>query len=544
MDETIGSKGGKNDRRRSMIIKKNKKKKLVEYREEQELRDLEKKVKKQQKYVLIKALPIALTGGIIKTIYDTIVEKKEPDLEEENSKWKIKEYDADVTTKTPLEDQVDENKKKIIVTPDGRKIVVSVNNTNLESDRKNDKKPNQLTDIDSKKDTSTIISGNYTFQPSGHVISEKYVGVNDDDVNEISDFNQLDEVSLEKLEKLKAKKIVSEYELKLKDLRYELRNIIYDYSDLLEDEKEIVYVSDAEYLIEKLSDLIRKIEKLKSNIKIENIERYDENYIYFLIQDYFDEFKNKNVIEEMKDSPLYIMISEKLDDIDKRKDELEKRLELKKEKLIDKENKYNEIKEKYYSIDKLNQELDRFQTNQERLLRDVKKKIDNAKTVKERVYHELVYMDRQTNHLAIIAALQMIFPGPRFIKRLALATAMHVNFMRNIMRPTVKTIKYKEVLVDDYAEEIKKSISNLDEAIDLLNKTSDEISNIIYDLKEKYKDYSGSMSEYDSMLYNLYKIQSELEEKEYEMQKVKLEQEKQLERNNAKVLTRGTYPVN
>ena len=70
MDETIGAKGGKNDRRRSLIIETNKKKKLIEETQEQELKELEKRVKKQQKYILIKALPIALTGGIIKTIYD------------------------------------------------------------------------------------------------------------------------------------------------------------------------------------------------------------------------------------------------------------------------------------------------------------------------------------------------------------------------------------------------------------------------------------------------------------------------------------------
>lgn len=557
MDETIGAKGGKNDRRRSLIIETNKKKKLIEETQEQELKELEKRVKKQQKYILIKALPIALTGGIIKTIYDTIVDKKEKDLEEENSKWKIKEYDADVTTKTPIEDQIENGKKKIVVTPEGRKVVVYVKEKSFDETNKDDKvlildknEKNNTDDkssyvvIDNDSNIEPVVVSRNDIDEKKNVIDSGVKGVSNEIDIVADDFDQLSPDAQEKLEQIKAKKIVSEYETRLKDLRYELRNIIYDYSDLLEDENEIVFVSDAEYLIDKLSELIRKIEDLKNKIKVENIDQYDENYIYYLIQDYFDEFKNKKVVDEMKDSPLYIMIEEKLNDIDKKKDELEKRLDLKKEQLSDKENKYSEIKDKYYSIDKINQQLEEFQVNQEKLLRDIKEKIDNAKTVREKVYFELVYMDRQTNHLANIAALQMIFPGPRFVKGLVLAAAAHVNFMRNIMRPKVKTIRYKEVLVDDYSEEIKKSISSLDEAIDLLNKTSKDISNIIYELKEKYKDYSGVMNEYDSMLYNLYKIQSELEEKEYEMQKVKAEQEKQLERNDAKVLTRGTYPVN
>ena len=46
------------------------------------------------------------------------------------------------------------------------------------------------------------------------------------------------------------------------------------------------------------------------------------------------------------------------------------------------------------------------------------------------------------------------------------------------------------------------------------------------------------------MLSNLQKIKRNLKEKEFEMQKIKEKQQKELEKNNAKVLTRGKYPVN
>ena len=52
------------------------------------------------------------------------------------------------------------------------------------------------------------------------------------------------------------------------------------------------------------------------------------------------------------------------------------------------------------------------------------------------------------------------------------------------------------------------------------------------------------ISEYDSMLNNLYRIRKDVFEKEYEMERLKAQQEKQLEINNAKVLSRGSYPVN
>ena len=71
MNETIGEIGGHNDQKRRIRIKREQRKKLDEYEEEREIKDLEKKVKKQQFLTLIKVLPIAVVGGTIKIIYDT-----------------------------------------------------------------------------------------------------------------------------------------------------------------------------------------------------------------------------------------------------------------------------------------------------------------------------------------------------------------------------------------------------------------------------------------------------------------------------------------
>ncbi len=107
MDETIGVKGGKQDRIRTLKITKKSKKKLQELEEERQIKDLEKKIKKQQIYTLIKALPIAISGGFIKTIHDTAIGKKQKDKEEQNSKWRIKECDGDISPKTPIEAEVE-----------------------------------------------------------------------------------------------------------------------------------------------------------------------------------------------------------------------------------------------------------------------------------------------------------------------------------------------------------------------------------------------------------------------------------------------------
>lgn len=124
MDETIGVKGGANDRRRMMIINQNQKKKLAEHEEEREIAELEKKVRRKQFYTLIKTLPIVIGGGTIQTLYDTATGKKRDNKEEENSRWRIKEYDQDITHLTP--EEFEEKRRKIITTPTGEKIVVYI----------------------------------------------------------------------------------------------------------------------------------------------------------------------------------------------------------------------------------------------------------------------------------------------------------------------------------------------------------------------------------------------------------------------------------
>ena len=57
MNETIGTKGGYNDRRRMLIIKKRKKNKLKENEETKKNNELEEKGKRKQFITLIKNFP-------------------------------------------------------------------------------------------------------------------------------------------------------------------------------------------------------------------------------------------------------------------------------------------------------------------------------------------------------------------------------------------------------------------------------------------------------------------------------------------------------
>ena len=554
MDETIGVKGGKQDRRRTLKIAKEKKKKLEELEEIEELKELEKRVKKRQIYTLVKALPIALGGGFVKTIHDISIGKKEKDKEEENSKWRIKEYDGDISPKTPIEAEIEKlrkQKQKEIITPTGEKIIIYFTTI------PNTKKQEQIT----QKEENSVVDENKKkeeIKPPKKVIS---VGIDTaeekeqkeqktpfDKTNESSANNQFiqeeDKKVKEKINQLKSRRIVEEYDRQLKEIRYELRNAIFEFNILVHDESEIVQKEEAERILEEISNLIAKLEEIKDKMNIDNYKEYDDNYIYYLIETYFEEFKNKQVVKDIKESSFYIELSEKIQELDSKTNRFKKKVEEKKDSLENKEEQFLKLKDKYLSLDRINSQLVRFQIEQEKYLKDIQKKIASSVSMTERIEYEFHAIRRQSGRMLRFMSAHMILPGPILSRVMAASALSHMIFLNNIIRPEYSEKRYKVITVKDYSSEIKNSIEEIDNSIDLLGKTSSQIDIIIKEINTKYKDYIGVVKECDDILSNLKKMKSNISEKEFEMKKIKAAQEKELEKNNAKVLTKGKYPVN
>ena len=547
MDETIGVKGGHNDRLRSLRISQALKEKLQEH-ESDYIKELEKKVKRQQKYTLIKTIPIVVTGTIINNLFG--IGDYEPTKEDISIRYKeqgdIDEQEERIRVKKELE-----KRKRVITLPSGTKVVVYIP---VQEEKENESLV-EIKPLDVKKTSKekTGIEGNTTLvsipQPKKG-IDEPII--NDSLLEEIEkdlyfediDFNNLPEESKEKLSKLRSRRIIDYYEEKLKEIRYDLRQTIYDYNVLVYDEDGIVLSKDAETILDKLTDIISRIEELKKRINIEDLDKYDDNYIYVLIEDYLSEFRDQKLVKEIKDSPLYVEISKKLDELETKRDSYSKKIEKKQEELVSKEEDFEELKKKYYSIDKINQELKDIQKEQERILASLKEKVAKSTSTYERVEYEMQAMTRGTRRMMRLLTLQMFLPGPRFAKSFATTSAAYLYFLNNIYRPNLRERKIRVIQVEDYSREISNSIETIDDASKLLGKTSSQIDKMIKELKEKYGDYKGVISEFDNIIYSLNKIKIDIEEKEYEMKKIRKEQELVLERNNAKVLTRGEYPVN
>lgn len=541
MNETIGVKGGRQDLIRTMRISKKQKEKLTLIEEEKSVRELEKKVRRQQTFTLIRTLPIVISFGTIQTLYDVATNKHEHDLEEEKSKWNIREYDGDISSKTPFEERRQKN-TRIITTPSGEKVVVHMAPLSFDFDKA---KPMSL--VPKKIEEVVEILPLSTPKVSKGIPDSDF---HDSDQKEEKSFfdvpffegEHVDSLE-EKLQEIESYRIVLEYEKQLKDIRFELRQLVYDYAVLEEDERQIVFLEDAEIILERLSQVISKLEELKKKIQVDSWDQMDDNYIYTLIEDYLKEFKNGNFVSKFKDSPLYVEISKKLDEIDGKKDSFSKRLDDRRDKLALKEDDFSKLKAQSTLFEKVNQQLRNFQEDQERFLAEIQEKIANSMTVHEKTEIQFQAMNRQGRRLMRMLSLQMMFPGLFVGRAVATTAASYLYFMQQIVHPTTVTRKFKVVEVKDYQDTIENSIHALDDAHDLLGKTVSQIDKMMLQLKEEYQQYAGIFSEYDEIFRNLKRVKRDLEEKEYEMEKMRDQQMLVLSQNNAKVLKRGTYPM-
>ncbi len=554
MNETIGSKGGHNDRRRSLIISKKKKEKL---KEEQEIKELEKSVKKARKYVLIKATPLIILDGIIQLVSPSNNQKDE--IDESKDEELVYIDDSNKKSNNKSNNAPTKKARKKIISVNGNDIVVSIPHN-----RKNIKKSShdEIELLEDEEDKKEIANHNNKeikdnkkkdFNPVPELIP---ISIGEKIINNLSSkpvgsSQSSDEMKIiddmlstsEELKKVKSKKIVEAYEKELKDIRYDLRLLIDEYNHLVDDEEKILFSDEAADLLDKLTSIISKLEELEKKIQVDDIDKYDDNYIYYLIEEYMKEFKNQKIVDELKDSPLYIDIVRKIEELQQKKDILSEQVEEKKIDYEDREKKFNELKEQFHKIDQINKELLDFQYEQDALLQEAREKVRDALTVEEKVKVEMKILDNQSRRLLRLIALRMFFPGSFSAKAISSSIAAYLLFTRQLIEPETVTKKYKVIKVIDYGEDIKDSISSLEGAIDLLVKTGRQVDKLIDDIHDKFNDYIGVVKECDYLLYDLKKIKDNIKEKEYEMERIKKEQENVLKENNAKVLKIGEYPI-
>ena len=552
MNEAIGAKAGKRDRKRRIIITANQKKKIKEnyQRKKQErIKKLEKDVKNLELASFLVAVPIAVAGNTVETLLNLRDEKEDERLEakglqiEERQKAKgLQKDELHKANKLELEETAvyiedyQSNDRKFTdhgypKTIDGKEIVGYPSKKTIEIKRKEYPKI-----VEAKV---SLEENNKRIERKETLEQKKEIEIKGQQQTEIkAPTTQIENLEQNKIfQKVADKKIVAGYEEKLKEVRGELKKLIYEYNVLAQAAEDLTDSKEAEEVLQQLSIIIKKIEELKEKIKIENPEAENDTYLTEIVYQYIEEFSNKNTVAEVKDSELYIMIADKLEEVTEKTETLTNKVEDTKDKLELDEEAFANLKESYYNFENFNNQLIIFQNEQDYLLKDLEKKVSESTTVTEQVEYRVQLLNRQNKRLLQMIALPMLIPGNRSAKAIATATASYLYFMRNLLTPRLKEQRYRVISVIDYSREIENNISRIEDATHTLGKTSNKLEEMIKKIEVDFKDYLDQIPECRELLNNLNKLLGDLKEKEEKLEKTKQEQEKLLETNNQKVKT-------
>lgn len=474
MNETIGSKGGRQDKKRTIIITKAKKKKLQENfqkKKQEKLKKLEKEVKNLQVASLFFDIPISIGGNIIETVLNTRISKNEERKEEKSLE---------------IEELHQADKKELFEGLEEKNIhpVTEVEVKEIKQDR-----------IPIKEVEETAPKGEF-------------------------------------LKKEADKKIVSNYENRFKEIKREFKNIIYETTVLEEQSNQVPEKKTAEDLLNQVNTVIEKLEELKEKIKI---DLEDNQELTDLIDSYMDEFQNKQEVESIKDSNLYILLAGKVEEAKLQAINLSEKVEIKKDKLELNEEQFNLLKERFNSFENFNNQLIAFQNDQDNLLIDLEEKVKNSVSITEKATYQVKAMNKQSKKLLSLLTLPMLIPGNRSAKVMASSTAAYIYFLKQILSPKYKKKRYRVIEVTNYQKELEENLIRIDNTIDLLLKTSKKIEEMINQIEIEFQNYE--IPEYQELIGNLKKIRKEMQEKEEELKKTKQKQEKLLEENKEKVKT-------
>lgn len=546
MNETIGVKGGRRDRKRTITITSENKRKLKQYYKEKKklkLEKLEKDVKNLQLASFLVAMPISIAGNTFQTIFQNsnyLNQEREQakgleieqlhqaeKLELSESSLYIEDYQLNDRKFTDYGYPKTIDGKQIIPTTkkikEPKNIVVTTAPTiakTKQSLKENEKNYNQIDD--------SLSSNINKEKQKEQVTSNKH------------QVNVEKEISLESniiFQKATDKKIISEYESKLKDIKQELKKVIYEYNVLSKNSEEFYTSKEAEKMLYQLSIIIKKMEELKERIKVEITNLESENYLINLVDNYLESFKNKTIVDEVKDSNLYIMIAEKLAEVEDKTEKLNNKVEDKKEKLEIDEEKLEKLKDAYYDYNNFNNQLISFQNDQTFLLKDLEEKVKQSTTITEEVEYKMQIMTKQSKKLLNMIALPAMIPGNRSARAIASATAAYLYFLKNLINPQLQQKRHRIILVTDYSKEIETNILKVEDALNLISKTTKKLENMINKIEIDFKDYLNEIPECKELLANLNQLLSNMKEKEEELEKTKAQQEKLLDKNNQKVKT-------
>lgn len=488
MDNNRGIKSLQRDRKRIIILTKKQKKKLEEINEknDEELKKLEKKVRQLQIITFIKTVPLIIVGAIFKstanTIDNLITPKKKDLTATDNNK--------DIEDKEVIEEKIANNEKNSNIT---------YNNTN---------------------DFYTIPDPTYYKEKENEKLEDK------------------------ELENVKDKKLIKHYEEKLKEKRVEIKLLAASIPLSVGTD---IYYEKADEIYKKINIVLSKLNDLEQKIKVDG-NLYDDNYINYLVDSYTKEFDDGRLVAEIKNSELYRDISIKIEQLEEEKAKI-KRLVSEKQKDLDSEEIINNETEttsyninttsKYpeeekiieeapeetdnFSFDDEKKEYDKFLDQQEHIKIEEEREEAKARSEIENYKLRIAAIKKQCESLKrMITKRSLIKPTVRNAKLITVTVLASIYNMRNILRNKKFRRRRKRLTRIEYTKAIENDPNEISNVSILINKSYQQIDALISEIKTKFSSFNAI--EYQSLISDLEEIKRILEEREYEIERVRKRQ--------------------
>lgn len=488
MDNNRGIKSLQRDRKRIIILTKKQKKKLEEINEknDEELKKLEKKVRQLQIITFIKTVPLIIVGAIFKSTANTIdnlITPKKKDLT-------ATDKNKDIDDKEVIEEKIANNEKNSNIT---------YNNTN---------------------DFYTIPDPTYYKEKENEKLEDK------------------------ELENVKDKKLIKHYEEKLKEKRVEIKLLAASIPLSVGTD---IYYEKADEIYKKINIVLSKLNDLEQKIKVDG-NLYDDNYINYLVDSYTKEFDDGRLVAEIKNSELYRDISIKIEQLEEEKAKIkrlvsEKQKDLDSEEIINNEtetNSYNiNTTSKYpeeekiieeapeetdnFSFDDEKKEYDKFLDQQEHI--KIEEEREEAKTRSEIENYKLriAAIKKQCESLKrMITKRSLVKPTVRNAKLITVTVLASIYNMRNILRNKKFRRRRKRLTRIEYTKAIENDPNEISNVSILINKSYQQIDALISEIKTKFSSFNAI--EYQSLISDLEEIKRILEEREYEIERVRKRQ--------------------
>ena len=556
MNESKGSIDGKRNRiLQNLFIKR--KKKTEQIKEE----ELKEKKKKKEQLLNNRHLNNSESSkkdvqgkdnseSVIKPITKKVVvkpkfgeEKQIPDKSIDLPK--IDKEDKDIEIGLANSKKIDDFKDKIqkqeeIVTKVKSKFGIEDSDKNKEKDIINNDDNKKIDDLEVIEEKSKI--NEQDNKVNDEIKEEKKLDKEDLETKKVIN-NSIDNINRKELLELA---VVNEFEVILKNYRYDLNNLIIDYNVLKKEVDNAIEVDELDKISEEIDELVRKLEIIKKEMALltssgsfNDIYKLHDPYLENIIDEYKESLLySKEVLDtvtNLESDKLHVSLINKINEFEREKDKLTQKLNDTKEKYEIRDEDFIKWKANYLNIESINKSLDNIATLADEKLAEIEELVNKSVDITEIVEHRMMgTLEILTRTMIIMAMLRK---NPMMQANVAMAggTLATFNAIRHMINPDLGTRTRLVADITDYKDMIFNTMNDTENINHLINDSLSDVSRMKTIFEDEFKEYQYDFPEYKEIFDKLDKIEKEMLERKQNMVRISHELEYQYNKNNAKV---------